>query len=119
MSIAFSPAVASPQLRLETSDPASGTTTIAVIGEVDLYTAAVLLGGILRVLRMQTAAVLEIDLGRVTFLDCNGADALVVARDAARQAGVRMRVTRPQSIVRRVLDLVGLLGVLADPADLP
>ena len=119
MSIPFSPAVALPLLDLHTSHPSPGTTRVAVSGEVDLYTAAVLLQRLLQVLREQRPVVLDVDLAGVTFLDCTGVDALVVIRDATRRAGIEMRVTHPQRIVRRVLDLVGLLNVLADPADSP
>jgi anti-anti-sigma factor len=119
MSDPFLPAVSSPLLDLHTSHPSPGTTRVAVSGEVDLYTASVLLGGLLQVLREQAPAILDVDLAAVTFLDCTGVDALVVIRDATRHAGIEMRVTHPQRIVRRVLDLVGLLTVVADPAESP
>jgi hypothetical protein len=44
---------------------------------------------------------------------------LVGVRNAAVQAGRQLRVTRPQPIVRRVLDVTGLLGVLTGPVDQP
>jgi anti-anti-sigma factor len=116
MSIPLSSTITSPLLHLDTTHPSPDTTRIAVIGEVDLYTAAILLRGLSQVLREQATGSLEIDLAQVTFLDCTGADALVVARAAARKAGVQMRMTHPQRIVRRVLDLFGLLG---DPVDRP
>ena len=119
MSIPFSPAIALPLLDLDISRPSPETTRVRVSGEVDLFTSAVLLQRLLQVLREQRPAVLDLDLAMVTFLDCNGVDALVVARDAARHAGVQMRVSHPQRIVRRVLDLVGLLGIFADPIDVP
>lgn len=117
MSVPLSASIALPLLDLHTSHPSPGTARVAVSGEVDLYTAAVLLAGLQQVLREQAPAVLDVDLAEVTFLDCTGVDALVVTRDFARHAGVDMRITHPQRIVRRVLDLVGLLSVLADPAE--
>jgi anti-anti-sigma factor len=117
MSTPFSPVTASPLLDLHISHPAPGTTRVRVSGEVDLFTATVLLQRLLQVLREQRPTVLDVDLATVTFLDCHGVDALVVARDAARHAGVQLRVSHPQRIVRRVLDLVGLLGIFADPIE--
>jgi hypothetical protein len=60
---------------------------------------------------------LDVDLGEVTFLDCAGIGALVGVRNAAVQAGRQMRVTHPQPIVRRILEVTGLLGVLTAPTD--
>ena len=114
MSIPLSSTMPSPLLHLDTSHPSPDTTRVAVTGEVDLYTAAILLDGLLQVLREQTAVVLEADLAGVTFLDCAGADALVVARHAAGNLGVQLRITHPQRIVRRVLDLVELLTEQAE-----
>jgi len=74
---------------------------------------------LLDVLREQAPAVLNVDLGGVTFLDCTGISALVAARNAAVQAGRQMRVTRPQPIVGRVLEVTGLLDVLTAPIDQP
>jgi hypothetical protein len=45
-------------------------------------------------------------------MDCTGLTVLVVARDAALRTGCQLRITNPQPIVRRVLELTGLLGVL-------
>jgi anti-anti-sigma factor len=112
MSIPLSRRIASPLLYLDISHPSPGMARVAVSGEIDLYTADALREGLLRVLGEYTPAVLEVDLTEVEFLDCAGVDVLVDAHNAARHAGVRLRVTHPQRIVRRVLDLVGPRGVL-------
>ena len=115
----LSPVLGLTVLSLATSQPSPGTATVAVSGEVDLFTAAVLRDRLLEVLGEQTLAVLDVDFAGVTFLDCCGVGALVAVRDVAVQTGVQMRVTNLQRIVRLVLDLVGLLGVLAAPVDVP
>jgi anti-anti-sigma factor len=88
-----------------------------VIGEVDLATAPVLRDQLLGVLHDYNPDLLDVDLGGVTFLDCAGIGALVGVRNAAVQAGRQMRVTHPQPIVRRILEVTGLLGVLTAPTD--
>jgi len=112
MSASFSPVIALAILHFDTSYPTPGTTRVIVSGEVDLSTADALRDRLLEVLREQTPAVLDVDLGRVAFLDCAGVGALVAVRNAAVHAGIQLRVTHLQRIVRRVLDLVGLLDVL-------
>jgi anti-anti-sigma factor len=83
-----------------------------VVGEVDLATAHLLRDRLLGVLHEQAPAVVEVDLAGVTFLDCTGISVLVAVRNAAIRAGGQLRVANPQPIVRRVLELTGLLGVL-------
>jgi anti-anti-sigma factor len=119
MSSTFSPVTALAQLHLDTSYPSPGTARVAVIGEVDLATAPALRNRLLHVLHEQTPAVLDVDLAGVTFLDCTGVSALVAVRNAAVHAGRQMRVTHLQPIVRRVLDVTGLLGVFTTPIDQP
>jgi anti-anti-sigma factor len=119
MSASFSPVIALALLHFDTSYPAPGTTRVIVSGEIDLSTAGALRDRLLQVLREQAPAVLDVDLARVTFLDCAGVGALVAVRNAAVHAGIQMRVTHLQRIARRVLDLVGLLDVLTAPIDLP
>ena len=97
-----------------------GTARVLVTGEVDLATAPELRETLLRVLHTQGPAVLDIDLAEVTFLDCAGIGALVAVNNAAAHAGCQVRVCHPQPIVRRVLELTGLLDVFAvEPQPLP
>ncbi|HEU4421123.1 MAG TPA: STAS domain-containing protein [Pilimelia sp.] len=107
------------QLHIDTSWPSPATARVAVVGEVDLATAYLLRDRLLGVLREQAPAVLDVDLAGVTFLDCTGISALVAVRNAAVHAGRQMRVSHPQPIVRRVLDVTGLLGILTAPIDQP
>lgn len=89
-----------------------GLALVAVTGEVDLATAPGLRETLLRVLHTHGPVVLDIDLAGVTFLDCTGIGALVAVRNAAVHVGCHVRVCHPQPIVRRVLEVTGLLNVL-------
>jgi anti-anti-sigma factor len=119
MSTTLAPVTALNQLHLDTTRPAPSTVRVAVAGEIDLATAPTLQDRLITVLHEQTPAVLVVDLAGVTFLDCTGIGALVAARNAAIHAGGQIRISHPQPIVRRLLDLVGLLGVLTAPIDQP
>ena len=64
-----------------------------------------------------SAGVIDVDLRRVVFLDCTGIGELVRAYHHARDGGRTLVVTRPQGIVRRVLELTSVLPLLTpDPA---
>lgn len=115
----LSPVNASTQLHVDTSYPSPATAWVAVSGEVDLATAEVLRDGLLDVLRDEAPTMLGVDLAGVTFLDCAGISALVAVRNAAARTGRQMRVTHAQPIVRRVLDLTGLLDIFTAPIDRP
>lgn len=119
MSTMLSPVTVLTQLHLDTSWPSPSMALVAVAGEVDLATAHLLRYRLLGVLHEHGPAVLDVDLAGVTLLDCAGISALVAVRNAAVQAGRQMWITRPQPIVRRVLDVTGLLGVFTAPIDQP
>jgi anti-anti-sigma factor len=117
MSTTLSPVTMLAHLDIAPSRPSPATARVAVIGEVDLATAPVLRDQLLGVLHDYGPDVLDVDLGGVTFLDCAGVGALVGVRNAAVQAGRQIRVAHPQPIVRRILEVTGLLGVLTAPTD--
>ena len=66
----------------------------------------------------RTDRIVEVDLRDVTFLDCAGVGAIVEAHQLAARAGRTLIVTRHRGVVRRVLDLSGVLGLL-DPVQDP
>jgi anti-anti-sigma factor len=90
-----------------------GMARVAVAGEVDLATAPELRETLLGVLHAHGPAVFDIDLAGVRFLDCTGIGALVAVRNAAVHAGCQVRICHPQPIVRRVLEVTGLLDVFS------
>lgn len=115
----FSSVPVSSQLRMDTTYASSDTARVAVGGEVDLATAEVLRDRLLNVLGGHPLGVLTVDLSGVTFLDCAGVSALVCLRNAAVQVDCQMWVTDPRPLVRRVLDLTGVLGILTAPTGQP
>lgn len=104
-------------MSIDSSCPSPGTVRVSVIGEIDLASSDVLRVRLVNVLSALHPRRLEVDLAGVTFLDCGGLTALLVLGRAAAGTGCRLRVTNPQPIVRRVLDLTGLLGILTTGFD--
>ena len=119
MSTTPTPVTALTQLHLNTTWPSPSTARVAVVGEADLATSHLLRYWLMGVLREQAPAVVDIDLAGVTFLDCTAISALVAVHNAAIHTGRHVWVSRPQPIVRRVLDLTGLLDVFTAPIDQP
>ena len=113
------PVAALPQFRLDMGYPSPDTARVAVAGEVDVATAPMLRDRLLSLLHGQAAAVLVVDLAGCTFLDCTGIGALVSVHNVAARTGRQLRVTHPRPIVRRVLELTGLLDVFAVAIEQP
>jgi len=114
-----SPVTVLTQLRIDVSRLSPLTVQVSPVGEVDLATAHVLRDVVLRVLREQTPAILDIDLAGVAFFDCSGIGVLIAVRHAAVQARGQVTVSNPRPIVRRILQLTGQLDALTAPTDRP
>jgi anti-anti-sigma factor len=102
--------------------PSPGSVRVAVVGEIDLSNSDLLRIRLLNVLSASHPHHLDVDLAGVPFLDCSGITVLVAVDRAAARIGCRLHITNPQPLVRRVLDLTGLLDVLTagfDEAPLP
>jgi anti-anti-sigma factor len=102
-------------LRFRLSFPSPGTIRLAAAGEVDLATAPTLGKRLLTVVDAHRPAVIDIDLAKVSFLDCSGVSVLVRVRNTVEPTGCQIRISHPQPIVAMVLDLLGLLGPLTAP----
>jgi anti-anti-sigma factor len=100
------------QLAIDADCPAPGTARVVATGEIDLSSSGVLHVRLLDVLATQHPRRIEVDLAGVTFLDCSGLSVLVGAGQAAARAGCCLRITNPHRLVRRILDLTGLLDPL-------
>jgi anti-anti-sigma factor len=107
----------SPQLHIAMSCPSPIEVQVVVVGEIDLATQAVLRDSLLRALHDHSPAVVDVDLAGVTFMDCTGISALLVAHTTALRSGCQLRVSHPQPIVGRVLAVTGVLGVLTAPIE--
>ncbi len=87
-----------------------GYVVVALGGELDATNTA----GTARILQAAVAPRLRIivDLAKVTFMDCGSVRELLSARTQAQQAGGALLLAAPQPIVRRLLCLLGLIGLL-------
>jgi anti-anti-sigma factor len=97
-------------LRADVSE-AGVRTTVRLRGELDLATAPVLAATV-RPYAREGCRELVVDVSELTFLDCAGITVLVELADAlaAQQPPGRVVVRNPVPIVRRVLDITGVLA---------
>jgi anti-anti-sigma factor len=108
-----------PPLQITVGSSSHATTHVTIVGEIDLATAPLLRDQLICAMHDQTLDLLNIDLSGVKFLDCAGIGALIHVRNTAARSGRRVRLAHTQPIVRRILDVTGLLPFLtADPNEL-
>jgi anti-sigma B factor antagonist len=91
-----------------------GVLRMAVAGEVDLCTGEVLSAEVRKVITGGLVRELIIDLGLVTFLDPAGISVLVNGNRLAAERGVAYLVTNPHGVVRKALQLTGVLSTLTE-----
>jgi anti-sigma B factor antagonist/stage II sporulation protein AA (anti-sigma F factor antagonist) len=84
---------------------------LVAVGEVDLSTAEVL-GEALTGVLGRSVPVVVVDLAGVGFLDSTGIATLVQARNQFTANGGTLSVVNPQPLVRRVLEITGVLAAL-------
>jgi anti-anti-sigma factor len=84
---------------------------VALRGELDVVSA----DGLAYALVEVAGSTVVVDLSGLTFIDCSGVAALVLARNRilANKMG-QLVVTRPSAIVRKVLEIVGLGGWIVE-----
>jgi anti-sigma B factor antagonist len=97
-------------------DRLSDEVSVKLTGELDMSTADELRDVLIEAIGEPPAAAVDVDLGEVSFLDSSSIAALVKASNKAAEAGCRFSVSQAHGIVRRVLDITGLLDVLTEPA---
>src|SRR5262245_34155153 len=109
--VADLPAPVPAQLFLTVKEGANdGEMTVGAAGEVDLSTSPAL-GQALEAALADATSQLDLELGDVTFLDASGVSAILVAYNSARCRGVRIRLVRPGTFIRRILELTGVTAV--------
>lgn len=84
---------------------------LRLVGEIDAASATVLESAIERAAD-GGAAVIDLDLGRVEFMDSTGLSTIIAARSALGEDAVR--VIAASAPVRRTLELTGLGALLVD-----
>jgi anti-sigma B factor antagonist len=92
--------------------PGGGGTIVAISGEVDVCTEALLQQSLLRIVR-ECGAKLMLDMSGVSFMDCAGLRALLLSRRRAEMRGVFLRVIATSAAVRRIIELTGAQEALA------
>lgn len=115
MATIMPPATAPVPLRFTLRFLSPGTARLAVAGQVDLTTAPALRMRLLALVNVHRPAAIDINLAKVTFLDCSGVGVLIEVRNTAEPRGCQVRISHPQPIVARVLDVLGLLGLFTAP----
>jgi anti-sigma B factor antagonist len=85
---------------------------VAVSGEVDVCTEALLQQALLRIMREHGARLL-LDVSGVSFMDCAGLRALLTTRRRAELHGGFMRLIAVSRAVRRIIELTGAHEALA------
>ena len=88
-----------------------GHVVFALRGELDVAGAA----GVIAALTAAAAGNprIVVDLAALEYIDCYSLGALGRVRAQARQAGGDLLLAAPRGLVRRLLDLTGLIGVFA------
>jgi anti-anti-sigma factor len=96
---------------VQRGDP-DADSVVVVAGEVDLSTAPRLRQALLDLLTEEPSHRVRVDLSEVPLLDSTGVFALVDSYKQAKNRGIGLTVENPQPIVRRVLEICGLLELL-------
>jgi anti-sigma B factor antagonist len=98
----------------------SGDATGLVVrpsGDIDVATVAAFRASVQSALETEPPA-LVVDLSGVEFMDSSGLAVLAVALRGQRARSAAVAVVRPQPIVKRAIELVGL-DLLFDVSDIP
>src|SRR4051812_48127450 len=94
---------------------ADGAAVVTVVGEIDLATSTRLNREFDAVLdRVPAPTRLRIDLADVAFMDTSGVAVLLKARRRALEQGCRFSVISTSPTLRRLFEITGLAGLLAE-----
>jgi anti-anti-sigma factor len=106
-------------LRVDVQSVGPAQTRITASGELDASADARLTSVVRACLHDQDARDIDVDLTGVTFLDSAGIRCLLTCWNQADLAGCRMRLSNPDPLVRRVLEITGLLEMFGLDGDMP
>jgi anti-anti-sigma factor len=85
---------------------------LVVAGDLDVSTSKDLEAELGDAIAGGRVAHLLVDLGQVDFLDSTGINVLMAGHKLATEHGITYIVTNPHGMVRRALDVVGVLPLL-------
>jgi anti-anti-sigma factor len=89
------------------------TAVVALSGEVDMNAEDELAAVLLAEMRRPGTAAVQVDLHGVEFLDSSAINVLVRTYNAAQEAGRALHVVRAHGTALKVLQLTGLMPLLA------
>jgi anti-sigma B factor antagonist len=90
---------------------------LTVTGDLDLSTSPQLDAELRKAIASGHVAHLHVDLAQVDFLDSTGINVLVAGHKLATGHGMTYIVTNPHGMVRRALDVIGVLQLLTGQPD--
>lgn len=99
-------------LRITLTNTAGELLRVSVAGEVDLATSGELRAALDAVLADLPGTPVEVDLADVPFLDSSGVHVLLDAHALAAARGCPLVVAHVRPVVRRVLEITGVLALL-------
>ena len=105
-------------LTIESTFLARDVLCLAVAGEIDMVSTEELDEAIEHALAINGITRVVLDMQHTTFLDSAGIRSLVLAHQAASEAGIAFQITNPSVIVRRVLEITGVFELLAQDSDM-
>jgi anti-sigma B factor antagonist len=83
-----------------------------LVGEIDMAACKELSADVVSVIMSGGADRVVVDLGETVFLDSRGISLLITAWQAARDAGIGFALVNARGVVRRVLEVSGLMVLL-------
>ena len=92
-------------------DPHAGTTTLALLGEVDVLTVDQVRAALEEALAGRPREIV-VDLSDLDFIDSTGLGALIFGFQRARDASIGFRLAHPKRSVHQILVLSGVLEVV-------
>lgn len=96
-------------------DKNHGWYTLAISGDVDLYSAADLLKKTQEILQ-QNISHLHIDCSRVNYMDSSGVGTIIRTMQAAKTKGIKITFSGIQGTPRRVLSMANILPIITEAA---
>jgi anti-sigma B factor antagonist len=92
---------------------------LALVGEIDLYTAPRLQSELTSALSDGKPAQIVVDMSGVEFCDSTGMNVLLAAHRVAAGRGGQLALAAPRPSVRKILEVTGLQSVFTIHDDLP
>jgi anti-sigma B factor antagonist len=107
-------------VELRVSSRSQGDHTIlALVGEIDLYTAPRLQSELTSALSDGKPVQIVVDMSGVEFCDSTGMNVLLAAHRVATERGGQLALAAPRPSVRKILEVTGLQSVFTIHDDVP